>query len=168
MIGIGRKITLTEKQRDVLSQIVTSRTHRLDHIDRAQIILLSSTLKPNVQISRELSISISTVKKWRKRWLKNEGRLLLVDEKEKGINYVRKILEILSDEQRSGAPCTFTAEQVCQIMSLACERPEDSEMPISHWSLNSLKNEIINRGIVETISRSRLAVFLKSRGYKTS
>ena len=168
MIGIGRKITLTEKQRDVLSQIVTSRTHRLDHIERAQIILLSSTLKPNVQISRELSISISTVKKWRKRWLKNEGRLLLVDEKEKGINYVRKILEILSDEQRSGAPCTFTAEQVCQIMSLACERPEDSELPISHWSLNSLKNEIINRGIVETISRSRLAVFLKSGGYKTS
>ena len=40
MIGIGRKITLTEKQRDVLSQIVTSRTHRLDHIDRAQIILI--------------------------------------------------------------------------------------------------------------------------------
>jgi putative transposase len=93
---------------------------------------------------------------------------LLVDEKETGINYVRKILEILSDEHRSGAPCTFTAEQVCQIMSLACERPEDSELPISHWSLNSLINEIIKRGIVETISRSRLSVFLKSREYKTS
>ena len=168
MIGIAKKITLTEKQFDVLSQIVTSRTHRLDHIERAQIILLCSELKPNVQISMKLGISISTVKKWRKRWLKNEEKLLLVDEKEKGINYVRKILEILSDEQRSGAPCTFTAEQVCQIMSLACERPVDSELPISHWSLNSLMNEIINRGIVKTISRSRLSVFLKSREYKTS
>jgi biotin-(acetyl-CoA carboxylase) ligase len=92
VIGIAKKITLTEKQCDVLSQIVTSRTHRLAHIERAQIILLSSALKPNVQISQKLSISISTVKKWRKRWLKNEEKLLLVDEKEKGINYVRKIL----------------------------------------------------------------------------
>ena len=168
MIGIAKKIRLTEKPCDVLSQIVTSRTHRLDHVERAPIILLSSALKPNVQISQKLSISISTVKKWRKRWLKNEEKLLLVDEKEKAINDVRKILELLSDEQRSGAPSTFTAEQVGQIMSLACERPEDSERPISHWSLNSLMNEIINRGIVETISRSRLSVFLKSREYKTS
>jgi transposase len=120
--GIAKKITLTEKQCDVLSQIVTSRTHRLDHIERAQIILLSSALKPNVQISQKLSISISTVKKWRNRWLKNEEKLLLVDEKEKGINYVRKILEILSDEQRSGAPSTFTAEQVCQREAILREK----------------------------------------------
>jgi hypothetical protein len=63
VIGIAKKIILTEKQCDVLSQIATSRTHRLDHIERAQIILLSSALKPNVQISQKLSISISTVKK---------------------------------------------------------------------------------------------------------
>lgn len=53
-------------------------------------------------------------------------------------------------------------------MSIACERPEDSDLPISHWSLNSLVNEVIKRGIVERISRSHLAIFLKSGGHKTT
>ena len=44
-------------------------------------------------------------------------------------------------------PCTYTAEQVCQIISVACERPEDSGLPISHWSLSSLAYEVIKRGI---------------------
>ena len=109
-----------------------------------------------------------TVIKWRSRWLKNEQSLLLIDENEIGINYVRKILEILSDAQRPGAPNTFTAEQVCKIISVACEQPEDSDLPISHWSLSSLADEVIKRGIVERISHSRLAVFLKSGRYKAT
>jgi putative transposase len=165
---IAKKATLTEKQGAVLKELVTSRTHRSDHRIRAHIVLLSAESKSNIQISEELGTSLSTVKKWRSRWLKNEARLLLIDEKEKGITYVRKILEILNDEQRPGAPCVFTAEQICQIMSVACERPEDSGLPISHWSLNSLVNEVIRRGIVERISRSQLAVFLKSRRHQTS
>lgn len=168
MPRIAKKVTLTEKQKDVLKQIITSRTHRADHIVRAQMVFLSTTSKSNAQISQELLVSLSTVKKWRNRWLKNETRLLLIDERENGITYVRKILEILSDDQRPGAPCKFTAEQVCQIMSVACERPEDSNLPISHWSLSSLAEEVIKRGIVHCLSRSRLAVFLKSGGYKTT
>ena len=109
-----------------------------------------------------------TVSKWRNRWLENKEKLLLIDDAEKGIQYLRKILEILSDDPRPGAPSTFTAEQVCQIMSLACERPEDSELPISHWSLNSLVYEIISRGIAESISRSRVAAFLKSWRHQAS
>ena len=165
---IAKKVTLTEKQRDTLNQIITSRTHRLDHIERAKIIIFSSELKQDKQLGDELNISPNAVRKWRNRWLKNEERLLLIDKGEKGIIYVRKLLEILSDEQRTGAPCTFTAEQICQIMSVACERPEDSDLPISHWSLHSLADEIIKRGIVERISRSQLAVFLKSGRHQTT
>src|ERR1700733_2878266 len=160
----AKQISLTNKQQNILMQIVTSRTHQQDHIERAKIILLSSDSKTNKQIQSELSVTQPTVIKWRNRWLKNEDRLLLIDENEMGVNYVRKILEILSDAPRSGAPNTFTAKQV----SLACERPEDSDLPISHWSLNSLVTEIINRGIVNKISRAGLAVFLKSGGYKAT
>ena len=115
----------------ILNQIVTSRAHRQDHIERAKIILLSSNAKQDKQIRSELDLTQPTVSKWRNRWLKNKEKLLLIDDAEKGIQYLRKILEILSDDPRPGAPSTFTAEQVCQIMSLACERPEDSELPIS-------------------------------------
>ena len=168
MARTAKSITLTNKQRSVLNQIVTSRTRRQDHIERAKIILLSSNSIQDKQIRSELNLTQPTISKWRKRWLKNVDRLLLIDKTEKGILYFRKILEILSDAPRSGAPNKFTAEQVCQIMSLACERPEDSALPISHWSLNSLVNEIISRGIAENISRSRVAVFLKSWGDQTS
>ena len=168
MPRIAKQIILTNKQRDVLNQIATSRTQRQDYIERAKIILLSSTAKQDKQIRSELDLTQPTVRKWRNRWLKNEDKLLLIDETEKGIQYLRKILEILSDAPRPGAPHTFTAEQICQIMSLACERPEDNKLPISHWSLNSLVNEIISRGIVESISRSRMASFLKSWRSQTS
>lgn len=165
---IAKKVTLTKKQSDALNQIVLSRTHRPDHIERANIILFSSELKQDKDIGQELGIVPRTVRKWRKRWLANESKLSLLDDREKGINYIRKILEILSDKERPGPPCTYTAEQVCQIISVACERPEDSGLPISHWSLSSLADEVIKRGIVKKISRSRLAVFLKSGGDKTA
>ena len=168
MARIAKPISLTNKQQDVLTQIITSRTQQQAHIQRARIILLAFNGKNNKQIQSELNVTQPTVIKWRRRWLGHEHRLLLIDENEVGINYNRKILEILSDDRRSGAPNTFTAEQVCQIMSVACERPEDSGLPISHWSLSSLTDEVIKRGIVDKISRSRVAVFLKSGGHQTT
>ena len=66
----------------------------------------------------------------------------------------------LRDEARVGAPCKFTAEQICQIMIASSERPEDIGLPISHWSITSLRDELIKRGIVDDISCSHLAVFL--------
>jgi putative transposase len=38
----------------------------------------------------------------------------------------------LDDAQRPGGPATFTAEQIVQIVALACEPPEKSGRPISH------------------------------------
>ena len=46
-----------------------SRTHRLDHIERAQIILFSSELKQDKDIAHKLGIIPRTVRKWRERWL---------------------------------------------------------------------------------------------------
>ena len=85
MARIAKRVTLTNKQRDVLNQIATGRTQRQDHIERAKIILLSSHAKQDKQIRSELNLTQPTVRKWRKRWLKNEDRLLLIDENEKGI-----------------------------------------------------------------------------------
>lgn len=159
----SKAIILTDKQHLALNQVATSRTQRQDHIDRANIILLCTDPKNHSNlIAKKLNVHSATVRKWRKKWQKNENKLKAFDLKEIGIVYTRKLLEILSDEQRSGAPCKFTAEEVCKIISLSCEKPEDSDVPLSHWSLDALVVEIIKRGIVDNISRSRLAVFLKS------
>jgi len=51
--------------------------------------------------------------------------------------------EILSDARRPGAPLKFSAEQVCQIIAVACEEPaEESARPISHWSRRELADEV--------------------------
>jgi DNA-binding NarL/FixJ family response regulator len=64
---MSKKISLTDKQQNLLMQIVTSRTHQQDHIERAKIILLSSDGKTNKQIQSELSVTKPTVIKWHSR-----------------------------------------------------------------------------------------------------
>lgn len=72
------------------------------------------------------------------------------------------------DEPRQGAPVKFTAQQVVQIMALACELPQASGLPISQWSGRELATEAVKRGIVETISPRSVERFLKRSRFKTS
>jgi homeodomain-containing protein len=70
--------------------------------------------------------------------------------------------EVLCDRPRSGAPPTFSAEQLCQIVAMACEAPShESGRPVTHWSTIELADEAINRGIVEDISARSVGRFLK-------
>jgi putative transposase len=62
-----------------------------------------------------------------------------------------KILELLSDNYRSGTPAKFTPEQAVSIIAFACEPPADSEPPISHWSPREWAEEVVKRGLVERI-----------------
>jgi hypothetical protein len=67
----------------------------------------------------------------------------------------------LSDAPRCGAPATFTPEQICQIMALACEDPERLDVPISQWSQSELARQAVSRGIVKSISHGSVGRFLK-------
>jgi transposase len=70
--------------------------------------------------------------------------------------------QILGDAPRPGAPLKFSAEQVCEIIAVACEQPAaESERPVSHWSRRALADEVKKRGIVSEISPRRVGRFLK-------
>ena len=71
------------------------------------------------------------------------------------------ILELFCDAPRLGAPPTFTAAQVSQIVALACEPPKLSGRPIDHWTLRELRDEALTRKIVEDISVSQVGRFLQ-------
>ena len=73
------------------------------------------------------------------------------------------IVELLSDISRPGAPPTFTDEQIAKIISLSCESPENSGIPISHWTTKTLTKEVISRKIVNSISPSHIGRLLKRR-----
>ena len=70
------------------------------------------------------------------------------------------ILETLSDAPRPGAPPTFTATQVAQILALACESPKLSGRPIARWTHRELHDEVLKRKIVESISVAQVGRYL--------
>lgn len=156
-------IVLTDEQKQILEEI--SRSRQLPHslVLRAQIILLMNTGKRNKTISEELHLQEETVGKWRKRWLLAAETLEAAKGKPK---VLRQLIEsTLADAPRPGIEPTFTAEQVCQIIALACEAPPDY---LSHWSHKTLAQEAVKRGIVETVSSTTIGRFLKSGADKTA
>jgi hypothetical protein len=60
----------------------------------------------------------------------------------------------------------MSAEQVTRILAVACEKPELSGRPITHWTYRELRDEVIKRGIVEDISVSRIGDFLREAALK--
>ena len=69
--------------------------------------------------------------------------------------------ERLKDAARRGAPARIAPEQICAIVALACERPEDVGVPLSHWSASDLAREAVRRGIIDTISPRSVGRFFK-------
>ena len=118
---------------------------------RARIILLAADGANNSQIARQLGVDVGTPRLWRTRWL----GLAAVPLAE------LSVAERLEDAPRPGGPCRISGEQVCRITALACEAPAGSDRPISQWSGRELADEVIQRGIVETISPRHAARLLK-------
>lgn len=98
---------------------------------------------------------------WRARWAEAAARLRELEEARASEREVGSaIAQVLADRPRSGRPVTFTAEQVCQILALACETPAESGREVTHWTPRELAQEAEVRGIVASISRRTVARFL--------
>ena len=75
----------------------------------------------------------------------------------------QSVPERLADAPRSGAPATYTPEQICAVIAMTCEKPSESERPISHWSQREIADEAMRRGLVPSISQRSVGRFLKKR-----
>ena len=147
-------IELKDTERQGLEALVRRGTLSQQIATRARIIFAAADGCNNHQIARALHISFDQVRHWRRRWLSLAG-----------IAEELSLSERLTDLARPGRPVWITAEQVCQIMALACEAPKDSERPISQWTGREVADEIVKRGTrsVTSIS-SRPASRLLKRG----
>ena len=146
-------VTLTAEARRDLAALARRPSAPQQLALRARIILLAADGANNSQIARQLGIDVGTPRLWRTRWL----GLAAVPPEE------LRVAERLEDAPRPGGPCRITAAQVCQLTALACEAPAGSDRPISQWSGRELADEVIQRGIVDTIS-PRHALRLLKRG----
>jgi len=152
------EVCLTDVMRRGLEKLVKRYSTRQQIALRGRIILLAGNGLNNGQVARDLKISIDMARLWRTRWLVLEP-IPLSD---------LSIEERLEDLPRPGAPCQITADQVCQIVALACKVPEESERPISHWTSREIADEIKKRGIVDEISPRHAARLLKRRRSQAS
>jgi putative transposase len=144
-------VKLTDAERQGLRKLVKRHTVGQQIALRGRIVLAAAEGKNNTQIAKEQDTTLSTVRLWRQRW---------VDLQPIPLDDV-SVEERLQDLPRPGAPARITADQVCQITALACEEPEESERPISHWTARETADEIIERGIVDRISPRHAARLLK-------
>ncbi len=150
------KLDIQEKQE--LEKLVKGHKTEQQIVKRAQIILRASQGQSNNQIKRELKLTADTVRLWRGRWqILSPIPLEQMSAKER-----------LEDLPRPGTPARITADQRCQIEGLACEEPEQSARPISHWTNREIADEIIKRKIVSNISPRHAGRLLKRSGYKTA
>src|SRR5215468_895267 len=65
--------------------------------------------------------------------------------------------------RRARAHLRHTPEQICTVIAMTCEKPSESERPISHWSQREIADEAIRRGLVSNISQRSVGRFLKKR-----
>jgi len=155
-------IEASECSQQILATIVRRQTAPIWLVTRAKIIVKAIEGKSNTTIAKELGLGRVTVSLWRNRWYESTERRIAVEEKggnERELEAI--IIESLRDAYRSGTPPKFSAEQVVQIVAIACEDPQASGYPVSHWTPREVAAEAIKRGVVESISERQVGRFLK-------
>lgn len=137
-----------EHERD-LNHLVRAHSTPQKLAERARIILLAATGLGIAETAQQLGIWRKTAGHWRRRWQDAAASA--------------GVAARLSDAPRCGAPAKFTPEAICQIVALACKKPEALGVPISHWSQSELARQSVALGIVESISHGSVGRFLKKR-----
>jgi transposase len=161
MPGKAAKVTITERQQEILQTFSRAVTASSRLRQRATIILLAFDGLRNEDIAERVGLTRRQVGRWRRRWANAWNPLIDIECRESHAALRRAIEAVLADEPRPGAPAKFTPEQVTQILAVACEPPENSGRPITHWTIAELTAEVIERGIVPTISPSQVDRYLR-------
>jgi putative transposase len=163
-MGRAVQIMVSCRQRAVLEKWIRNRAGtpcRL--VERARIILMSAEGLSNTEQACRLDVDRQRIRRWRTRWANDAERMATAEQKGVSDKDLPELMFLLlADEERPGAPAKFTAEQLTQIIAVACEVPaEQSDRPVTHWTPRELADEVIHRGIVESISPRHVDRILK-------
>lgn len=160
MSGKAARIVLSERQQEILQQMIRSTTLSRRLVQRASVILLAFDRHLNEDIATKVGLSRKQVGLWRRRWKESFDALVSIECRETHATLRRAIENVLNDAPRSGAHGKFTAEQITQIMAIACEPPERSGRPVDHWTHAELADEAVKRKIVSSISPRQVGRYL--------
>jgi transposase len=134
-------IMLPDSDRVVLEERARTYTAPFAQVVRAEIVLLAAEGEPNTRIAERLDVHVDVVSRWRRR-------------------YVESGLAGLADRPRSGRPRSFPSEVVAEVKAMACEPPEQREVPLSRWSSVELAGQAVAEGLVVAVSASTVRRWL--------
>jgi transposase len=128
-----------------LEPLARSLTTPHRQVIRAQIVLLCARGLSTAEIARSVGCSERTVRKWR-------GRFAQVP-----------TLDALKDRPRSGRPAVVPVATRCEVVKLACQRPEGSKARFREvWTLGSLQ-EALREETDCGLSRSEIRRILQAQ-----
>ena len=157
-------ISLSTRQREVLERLVRSKKASQQLVERCRMVLLSAQGRLNKAQAQRLGVDRQRVRRWRHRWAAEmQGLSAAENAGASDGDLQQRIVQVLSDEVRRGAPAKFSAEQIAGLIALACEPPSDSGLPVSHWTPPELAREAVKRGLFESISSRQVDRFLAQR-----
>jgi transposase len=139
-------VSLTDRERTQLQALVRQHKTPQQLATRARIILEADAGRGVSETAAALQVSRSLVQRWRRRWRERADQPLE---------------QRLSDAPRPGTPATFTPEQICALIALACETPVREGVTLTRWTYPDLAAEAIEREIVESISPHSIGRFLR-------
>jgi putative transposase len=148
-LSVAEPVIVVPEQRAALEELVRAHSTPQQMALRARMVLHAADNVGVRESARELDVWPKTVRYWRRRWRQAPG--------------AQPVPERLADAPRCGAPATYTPEQICALIAMTCEKPSESERPISHWSQREIADEAIRRGLMPMISQRSVGRFLKKR-----
>lgn len=133
-------VTLTSEERQELVELTRAGELSVRKMKRAQILLKADENWKDKEIMAALNTSRPTVERSRRRYV--EGGL------EKALN----------EDPRPGARKKLDGRAEAHLIALACsDGPDDSD----HWTLRALADELVELGLVDSISHEAVRHVLK-------
>ena len=133
-------VTLADEERNELLALTRAGEISARKMKRAQILLKADEKWKDKDIIAALNTSRSTVERIRKRYV--EGGL------DKALN----------EEPRPGAKRKLDGRAEARLIALACSDPPDDS---DHWALRLLADELVELGLVDSISHEAVRQYLK-------
>lgn len=159
--SVAALVELGVLEKSILHKIVCSKTLGSSLRERSQIVLAASEGVTNRQIVRDHGIEEHRVGIWRNRWAEQHESWKQLDPALRPKMSQKLVCRWLVDAKGRGKKPTITEEQRALILAVACEPPEQSGYPHTHWTDRLLAEEVVRRGIVESISHTWIWKFLK-------
>jgi transposase len=133
-------LALSSADRTYLKNIVTKGKSSARVIKRAMALLQLDQGKSITSIAEALDLSLPTVSTWRDRYL--EGGLKAA----------------LEEKPRSGRPTLIDGRSRARITALACSAPPKGH---ARWTLRLLADRVVELGICDELSHTKVAQILK-------